>query len=285
MNNNSYSYDTFTLYNYGNKFKLVYNKVKRNSGVELERSDIVAPVIYKDDDIILKLCDTEPAFNISGEYRFYESLIRSKNSIFGYAMCNDWDFFATFTLNPKLHDRFDINSFYKKFTKFINNYNRKLDNNIKYLLVPERHKNGAWHMHGFLKNIPIDDLKKFQLSEKIPMYLKNKIKSGSDIFSWVSYSRKFGFNDLEFINDKTKASIYITKYITKDMLNIKNYPNKHLYYCSKGLNKPKKIDVCPLNDTPIEYGYSDDFCSIKWYDNVDDIKKDFVIDSIDFFDV
>lgn len=274
----SYSYDNFTLYRYGDKFKLVYNYVKREG--ECKKDDtIIAPIIYKDDDVTLSLCDNTSPFDCSNK-RFYESLIRTKNTIFGYAMCNDWDYFATFTIDSKKMDRFDIQKFYKKFTQYINNYNRKLDVKIKYLLVPERHKNGAWHMHGFLKDIPINDLKPFQYSEKLPIYLRNKIKNGFSLFSWVGYSQRFGFNDLELINDKCRASTYITKYITKDMLNVENYPNKHLYYCSKGLKKPDKYIVCPKKGTHLTYGYEDDFCKIKWFDSIDDVKRYFDVDIV-----
>lgn len=268
-----YEYDSFTVYNYNGKYKVVFNNVKRVKGFECDNVSAASS-----GSEVQSAKDPEDAHETEEtNTRFIESLIRSKNKIFGYAMCNSWDYFATFTLDSKKRDRFDLNQFYKDFSKFINNFNRKLDNNIKYLLIPEQHKNGAWHMHGLIANLPKEYIKQFQLSDKLPLYLKSKIKKGEFIGSWVDYSKKFGFNDLELIKDSEKVSSYMVKYITKDFLNTEIYNSRHLYYCSKGLNSPCKINVVPLPNRVINYGYENDYCKIKWYDDIQSLAKDFSI--------
>lgn len=74
------------------------------------------------------------------------------------ALCNEFEYFCTFTQSDELRDRFDLKAFRKDFAMFVRNENRRREKKIKYLLVPERHKDGAWHMHGLLMGLTSDDL-------------------------------------------------------------------------------------------------------------------------------
>ena len=67
--------------------------------------------------------------------KLYESLSRTKATIFELAMCNDWKWFVTLTLNPEQHDRQDLNKFKKTLSVWIKNYNRLHGTEIKYLLI------------------------------------------------------------------------------------------------------------------------------------------------------
>lgn len=273
INYKPFEYDSLTLYKYGHKYKLVFNFVKRSKGVELEKKEPI-PINFEDENgnIFTDVTNiTSLPFEVEYE-RSLNSVNRSKSRIYEYAICNDWDFFATFTISPKNFDRFELGSFYKKFSKFINNYNRKLDSNICYLLVPEKHKNGAWHMHGLVKGIPLDDIKQFNFSDRLPLYLLNKIKNGEFIGSWTPYAKKFGFNDFEYIKDNDRVCSYITKYISKDVINIPEFKNQPLYFCSKGLKKREYFSKIELIKD-VNYSYEDDFCKIQWFDSLDDVKK------------
>lgn len=81
--------------------------------------------------------------------------------IFELALCNDWEWFVTLTLNPEYHDRKDLKSYKKKLLTWIKNYNRTQKTNIKYLLIPENHQDGSWHMHGLMMGIPEEHLREF----------------------------------------------------------------------------------------------------------------------------
>ena len=70
-------------------------------------------------------------------------------------------------------------------------------------------------MHGFLKGIPPDYLRLFSLEEKLPQYLRKKLKQGMHIYDWPAYRQKFGFCDIEPVRNLQAASAYVTKYITK----------------------------------------------------------------------
>lgn len=158
------------------------------------------------------------------ESKLKNNIIRARNSVKEYALCNPWDYFVTITLNPKFYDRYDLEKYKKDLSKFINNYNRN-GKNICYLLIPEQHNDGAWHMHGLLSGLKPNDI-----------YLNEY-----GYLSWKQYDKKFGFINIEPIKDIQKCATYISKYITKDLAESVSKLNAHLYYASKGLKKADKI--------------------------------------------
>lgn len=65
-------------------------------------------------------------------------------------------YFVTLTLDPAKIDRHDMEAL----TKVINRWadNRVRRNGLAYVLVPERHKDGAIHLHGFInESLPLSD--------------------------------------------------------------------------------------------------------------------------------
>lgn len=102
-------------------------------------------------------------------------------------------FFLTFTLDPEKYNRDDLKKFQKDVSQFIRNYNRLHGLSIKYLLIPEEHKKGGWHMHGFLMGLPKSHLRRFELKEKLPRYIREKIKVGQEIYEWQAYRKKIWF--------------------------------------------------------------------------------------------
>ena len=180
------------------------------------------------------------AKNSVNENKLDCNLRRAKNTIKELVMCNDWEYFATLTLDKTKYNRYDLKKYIKDLSQYIRDL-RKRGNDIKYLLIPERHKDGAWHIHGFFSGLNQEELKEFSLSEKLPSYIKNSIKQGKKIWNWVGYSLKFGFNELEEIRDIDKVSSYVTKYITKDLSDTVNELGAKTYYCSRGLKRAKTI--------------------------------------------
>ena len=53
-----------------------------------------------------------------------ESISRTRAVIFELAICDDWEWFVTLTLNPEYHDRKDLKSYKKKLSIWIKNYCR-----------------------------------------------------------------------------------------------------------------------------------------------------------------
>ncbi|NLZ55007.1 MAG: hypothetical protein GX892_18040, partial [Thermoanaerobacteraceae bacterium] len=97
------------------------------------------------------------------EIKLKESISRSRSTIFEYSMCNEFEYFVTLTLDKKKYDRYDLDAYIKDLGQYIRNLRRKYKADIQYLLIPELHKDGAWHLHGLIKNLPSDDLKEFKI--------------------------------------------------------------------------------------------------------------------------
>lgn len=197
--------------------------------------------------------------------KLLNNIVRARNTIFELAMCNDWEYFVTLTLSPeKLEklglDRYNLTSFYKFFSKWLNNLPYK----IKYLLVPEKHKNGAWHFHGFMSGFDSDSLKLFDKNEHLPTYILNKIDNDEIIYNWIPYADKFGFCDIEYIKNQEKCSSYVTKYISKELYKTINNLGMHSYYCSLGLKRAEKVlkSKCTF-DSDFDYDFTNDFVSVK----------------------
>lgn len=197
--------------------------------------------------------------NKVNDVKLLNNLTRAKNKIFELAICNPWEYFVTLTINKNKHNRYDLSAFYDKFTHFIrNNYNRK-GYKIDYLFVPEKHKDGAWHLHGFIKGLPYNALSKFNLSQRLPKYIRDKLENGDVIYNWVAYQDKFGFCDVEPIKSHEKASYYVTKYITKDLQHNVSKLGGKLYYPSRGLKRAEVVAKGDYNGNLV-FDYENDFC-------------------------
>ena len=171
--------------------------------------------------------------------RLQNSLSRTKRRIFEIAACNPWKWFFTGTLDGEKCDRHDLNGTFKRLSQFLRDYRKKQDGErLTYLIVPEQHKDGAWHFHGLFNGISEDELHKFSLSENIPLRIKKTIMSGTDVFSWDEYSKRFGYTTFTACRSHEAVSKYVTKYVTKDMQAAAVGSGRHLYYASQGLKSP-----------------------------------------------
>lgn len=196
--------------------------------------------------------------------KLLNNLIRAKTKVREYALCNDFEYFVTFTLDKNKYDRYNLPKFIKDLGQFIRNYRRKYKANIQYILIPEQHKDGAWHMHGLFMGIKKEHLIPFDDIPGVPDKLKNK-----GYYNFILYEKKFGFNSLGKIKDNNKVANYITKYITKDFgkdieMNCKSY------YCSRGLKKPVEIKRGLLL-SPIKYDFENEYVAIKNMLNIDNV--------------
>lgn len=202
--------------------------------------------------------------------KLLNNLIRAKTKVREYALCNYFEYFATFTLDKDKYDRYNLPKFIKDLGQFIRDYRKKYKSNIQYLLIPEQHKDGAWHIHGLLMGIKEEHLISFDTIPGVPGRLKNR-----GYYNFVLYEKKFGFNSLGKIKDTDKVANYITKYITKDFgkdieLNHKSY------YCSRGLKKPVEVKRGLLL-SPIKYDYENEYVSITTLPTISNliIKEDY----------
>lgn len=208
------------------------------------------------------------------------NLSRAKTKVFEYAYCNDWQYFVTMTLDKEKYDRYNLKAWYKSLSQWIRDYRKSTGHKISYLLIPEQHKDGAWHIHGLIDGIPDDKLSAFE--KGTPLY-------GSQYLNWPDYAKKFGFCSVGKVGNHEAVSKYITKYITKDMARLNNELNAHLYYCSQGLHTSEVVcqNMVLSWNLDISSDYENKWCAVKWCDTYEEAMRVYLCDesvSVDDFE-
>lgn len=159
--------------------------------------------------------------------RLRTSIARTKSRIRELAMCNDFEYFCTFTLSPEKQDRHNLKKWIQDFGNWVGNYNKKFDTKLEYLIIPEQHKNGAWHAHGLVKGIAPQSI------------VVNKY----GYYDMPYYAQRFGFMNFSTIKSRERCASYITKYVTKDVASTARAIGRsaHMFYHSRGLREKEVI--------------------------------------------
>lgn len=167
----------------------------------------------------------------------YESFARSKRTVIDYGMNNDFDFFVTLTFDGNKVDRYNANSVLRKLQNALKDYRRFYDSDFAYVLVPEKHADGAIHFHGLFKIGRTDLVERhFDVKRRCVYY---RIE--------FFYRRLGRFRLDKIATNATYVSAYITKYMTKENERI----FQRRYLCSKGLNSGEiVVDVIGDNAIP-----------------------------------
>lgn len=242
LNVNNIYRPTFKLYQYsGSLYRIVFFPKREKGWEKVENEEC-----YKD----LEFMHNES---------LRTSLSRSRRAVREYIACNNFKYFVTLTINSINADRFNLQECQDLLRRLIHNYSRQLKyankkEGLDYVLVTEKHENGAFHFHGVFS-----DMLKSDIFVNDNGYLDSKY-----------FSKNLGFFSMSEIKDKLATALYITKYITKD--SVINDKGRH-YFCSKGLNKPvsyeikledlryKKIPFYLFNNK-----ISNDFCKVRDFD-------------------
>lgn len=185
------------------------------------------------------------------------SLSRSRRNIRELSLCNNFEYFCTITVNSKKCDRYSLDEVQDNLRKCLRNIRNSVSD-FKYLIITEKHKDGAFHFHGLVSGI------------SSVLYIND--------FGYLSCKKLdvLGFNSFSKIESLEKVSNYILKYITKDC--VKNSKNQ-IYISSRGLKKAERTEINP-NISDINYSYSNDFCSIQDFD-VNNVSRDYILKIID----
>lgn len=161
--------------------------------------------------------------------------LSSKQNAFEKALCNVdlWEYFATFTLDRTKQDRYDFKKALSHIVQFLQR------RHIKYFLVPERHKDGAWHFHALLSAEMQPHLADFSGKALKNPYIKKCISENKPIKHCRAYSESFGYNTIEPCRNKEACTYYMTKYVLKtfDDENFQRVSRRR-YFTSKGLKSP-----------------------------------------------
>ena len=240
-----------TIKQYGDKYKVVWNKSIRKKGFE----DIIEPELEMNwfDGKMAKPVQEFIKKDIAKQ-KLDNNISRARSKVHEYAYCNNWDYFVTLTISPEKYDRYNLPAYIKDLGKWLSNYYTHHGSKISYLFVPEMHKDGAWHIHGLISGI-------------LPKHLTQNQHGYLD---FPMYSKKFGFCNLSTIKSHAAVSGYITKYFTK---NIGAAPyGQRSYYCSKGLKKAELIyrfeNIDP-NCLEWDFVHDEGYCMVSMVDNLD----------------
>ncbi len=221
------------------------------------------------------------------ENKLDAALSRARRNVLELALCNNWKYFCTFTITGEKYDRKDLGDWHGKFTQWLRDQRKKYiktghDFKIDFLLVPEQHQDGSWHMHGLFSDIsPV--LISFEDERKQGLKVPDRLVYGG-FFDWPDYRNKFGFCSFGVIRDMVATSFYISKYISKQLQDTAVGVGLHLYYPSRGLNRAVLHgDIyghCGSLDKYLTNHY--DFCDTGMTHVKDGLSWDFALEYMDY---
>lgn len=136
------------------------------------------------------------------------SFARARNRCFDLLRCNIFPkkdacgLFVTLTLDEKRIDRYEYTEVVRQLGRWLDNRVRRRD--LKYILVPEYHLDGAIHFHGVMNAAALD------------LSYSGKKQKGKKVYNIADYP--FGFTNVKRItgaNSNERVAKYIFKYLTK----------------------------------------------------------------------
>lgn len=186
-------------------------------GVELTARQSAARQLDADEDAILYETNLE------------RSLRRTKKTIKDYTLMNDFEWFATFTIAK---DRYDDTRSRAKLANWLRNQ-RKRNGKFRYIVVIEKHKDGAIHFHALIGGY------EGRLTYAINPKTGKEIPDGHGDYVRNFSEYKLGYSTAKRISDNAATVRYIQKYITKE--NITTF-GKQRYWASKNLIRPTIVE-------------------------------------------
>lgn len=146
---------------------------------------------------------------------------RARSALRDYALSNRFDIFVTLTLDKEKIDRYDMSVIVKRLNIWLdNNVRRK---GLRYVLVPELHKDGAVHFHGLFN----DCLAKEDSG--------HSTADGRTVYNLPSWD--YGFTTaIPLTGDYSQVVTYVSKYVTKQTEKV----GGRWYYSGGELGKPIK---------------------------------------------
>ena len=168
--------------------------------------------------------DEQNPFKNDTERTLTVSKNRTINSIYDICKSNQWSYFITLTFDKEKVDRYNYDDVSQAMIKWLHSIKNSCSPDLKYIIVPELHKDGAYHFHGLIDNIGNMEM----------IDSKKRTKNNDIIYNIKNY--KLGFTTATRVKENNKVATYITKYITKELFT--TIQNKKRYWSSKNLNKP-----------------------------------------------
>lgn len=153
------------------------------------------------------------------------SMRRARAKLRQLALSNNFQYFVTLTLDKEKINRYEPKEILCKLNSWLDNMVRR--HGLRYILVPEQHKDGAWHFHGFFAG---DGLKVVD---------SGKRWNGRVIYNLPQWPLGFTTAE-ELYGDYAHAVAYVCKYIGKQQ---GQRPMGRWYYSGGALAKPERALV------------------------------------------
>ena len=179
--------------------------------------------------------------------RFAQSIARAKQAITDIALCNHWDWFATFTFDPNCPELDECDGDYARLcVKFLQKTKTKYKaKDMKWLLIPEPpqkifDEQVPLHVHGLIAGAPPEAIHEWKQNEAdCPLYAQFNLVDGKKAAEFPEYRKLYGFNLLEIITNLKR----LLRYLLKSLDKAQEYRKKgqHLYYASRNVARPRKF--------------------------------------------
>lgn len=173
--------------------------------------------------------------------------------------CNRMAYFVTLTLSPEQIDRYDIAAVLRKMRSWLDNRVRR--NGLVYILIPEHHKDGAIHWHGFFNDADVGMVDSGTVKPatggrpKRPRSAKQRQAwldaGGQIVYNIADWSLGFS-TAIPLYGDYDAAIAYTCKYIAKGGCKI----GGRWYYSGGKLLRPEVRPVdCTFDELQAAGGY------------------------------
>lgn len=148
---------------------------------------------------------------------------RARAKLRRLALANDFEYFVTLTLDAAKIDRYDGAAIVRALGQWADNMVRR--HGLRYILVPERHKDGAFHFHGFMAGDGLEVRDSGVEWDSRPVY---------NLPQW-----RFGFTTAQRLYGDYHAAVgYCCKYIGKEK---GERALGRWYYSGGALREPAKL--------------------------------------------
>lgn len=171
------------------------------------------------------------------------SMRRARSKLRRLALSNEFQYFVTLTLDPEKIDRYDGAAVTKALGRWCDNMVRR--HGLRYILVPEQHKDGAFHFHGFMAGDGLVAVDSGVEWDGRPVY---------NLPQWT-----LGFTTAQELYGTYSAAVgYCCKYIGKQQ---NQRPLGRWYYSGGDLREPDAVTCC-LDYGQIKEQFAADACEL-----------------------
>ncbi|WP_221912748.1 rolling circle replication-associated protein [Streptococcus halichoeri] len=163
--------------------------------------------------------------------RVLEQAFRTKRKVKYYCQTNDFNLFWTLTLDDAKVNARNYTYSRQRLQAWLK-YQREKYGKFDYLFVPELHKSGRIHFRGVTGNLspPL-------VEARYPKSNRLIKKKGIQIYNAENWNN--GFSTVSKIQNREKSASYITKYITKELIEMPSAFHQPRYFVSRGLKQPE----------------------------------------------